>query len=425
MTTMILKELLRHSYEFIGLLMLLGCSAFFSGSETALFSLTREDLRKLERDPSRSGRYILAMLRSPSALLSAILFGNMVVNVAFYSLSVVITLDLAARVSRSAAVASGVVALFAVVVFGEVSPKGIAVGRPRGFAHLVAPVLYGYMRLMWPVSAVLRRIAQNATDVLSGWLPHMPYVTREELKMLVEMAEQRGLLEADTRAMIQQVVELAAIRVSEVMVPRVDMPMFNLDDGRERLHELIRETHEDRVVVYEGSRDNVLGILVSRDAFVQADRPVREFLRPVRFVPETQTVESLLRQFRETGDPIAIVADEYGGTAGLVSLEHVFEEVVGEIRNEFEEAVEPVRQLDEDTYLLAGDLNTREWRQLLGVGFDPPGVDTVGGFVTALLGHIPSLGEGVAWRGLWFQVEEMAGRRVDLVRVERMREEVR
>ena len=417
---MILKELASHIYELAGLMILLACSAFFSGSETALFSLNREDLRKLKRSDDRSSRCILAMLRFPQALLGAVLLGNMVVNVMFFSLSFVITIRLADKVSSSAAAVSGAVSLFAVILLGEVSPKGIAVGRPVYFARAVAPVLYGFYKLARPVSSLLRRIAQRVTGFFAARLSHEPYVTRGELKMLAAMAEQQGVLERDARSMIQQVMELASIRVREVMTPRVDVVMFPIAAGRERFCELVRRTHEERIVVYEGDMDNILGMIIARDVFMHEDKDLRQLLRPVRYVPEMQTVESLLRQFREARDPVAIVVDEFGGTAGLVNQEQILEEVVGEIRDEFEPPEEPVQQLDEDTYILSGDLNTREWRELLGAGVGWPGVETLGGLVAALLGRIPGMGDSVEWRGLWFTVEKMAGRRVDLVRVERI-----
>ena len=310
-----------------------------------------------------------------------------------------------------------------VILFGEVSPKGIAVGHPVRFAQAVAPLLFLFCYAARPVSAVLTRMAQTFTNFFSSRLPRLPYVTRQELKMLMGMAEQQGVLDSDTRGMMQQVVELVNIRVNEVMIPRVDTIMFDIASGREEFHNLVQRTHEGRIPAYEGSMDNVVGMLVAREVFLEPEVELRQLLRPVRFVPETQTVERLLRQFRRTRDHAAIVVDEFGGTAGLVTLENLLEEVVGEIRDEFEPEETPVQEVDEDTYLLAGDLNTREWRQLLGVGFDPPGVETVAGFVMSLLGRIPKGGDSVEWRGLRFGIEKMSGRRVVLVRVQRIQEE--
>ena len=420
---MIIDELMGHFPALAGMVFLLACSAFFSGSETALFSLTRADIRHFEGALDWRGKYVVSLLRSPHSLLSAILLGNMVVNVSFYMLSFVITLGLAERVSGGAAAVSGVVSLFAVIMVGEVSPKGIAVGRPVSFSRLVAPVLYWYCKAVHPLSLALRLVAQRVSGFLAARLPRAPYVTGEELQMLAAMAEQQGVMDVETRGMVQQVVGLSTIRVREVMTPRVDVPMFNLADGRAAFCARVRQSHEDRVLAYEGTMDNVLGLLLSREVFVRAEADLRELLRPLRYVPETQRVESLLRQFRKGRHAVAIVVDEFGGTAGLVDLEQILEEVVGEIRDEFEPEVQMVERLGEDRYVLAGDLNMREWQELLGAELVRPGVETLGGLVAALLGRIPEAGDSVNWRGLWFTVEKMDGRRVEFVRVERLAEE--
>jgi len=341
-----------------------------------------------------------------------------VVNVTFYSVSFLVTLRLAEEAGHVAAAAAGLISLLAVILLGEVSPKGVAVGHPTRFARTVAPPLFLFYRIVRPVSSVLNRLAKAWIKFLSSRFPGLPYVTRDELKMLVEMGEHHGVLDREKRDMIQQVVELANIRVSGVMTPRVDVPMFNVTAGREALEQFVRQTHEEYLPVYEGSRDNVLGVVRSREVFLDPQAELRSLIRPVRFVPETQTIERLLQQFRDTGDRVAIAVDEFGGTAGLATQQDIMEEVVGDIRDEFEPRETPVRELDADTYLLDGNLNTHEWRQLLGVGFDPPGIETVAGFVISLLGRIPKEGDSIEWRGLRFVVEKMAGRRIVLVRVQ-------
>ena len=418
---MIIQELLAHIPALAGMAFLLACSAFFSGSETALFSLTRADIRHLEIAPDKTGRHILSLLREPQSLLSAILLGNMVVNVSFYTLSFLVTLDLA-KISRSAAAISGIVSLFAVIILGEVSPKGIAVGRPMRFARLIAPILYWFCKSVHPLSTVLHFIAQRVTAFLAARIKRAPYVTGEELQILAAIAEKQGVMDMETRDMVQHVVTLSAIRVREIMTPRVDVAMFNLADGRETFCRRARDSHEDRILVYENSVDNVLGMIISRDVFIRQKTDLRELLRPLRFVPETQTIESLLRQFRKERHAVAIVVDEFGGTAGLVDLEQILEVVVGEIRDEFEPEEQLVEKLGKDTYVMASELNMREWEELLGAGLVRPGVETLGGLVTALLGRIPEVGDSVAWRGLWFTVEKMDGRRVAFVRVERLGE---
>ncbi|MGD1001602.1 MAG: hemolysin family protein [Candidatus Brocadiia bacterium] len=414
--------LIQRAPELAAIIILLSCSAVFSAAETALFSLTHEDLRKLSLSSSRSSRAIRSLLRDPQALLAAVLLGNMVVNLSIYGLSILIAIQLA-EVSHFAAAVCGVVSLLAVILLTEASPKGIAVGRPVEVAHWVAWPLLQFFRVVRPVSNLIRFVARECTDALTRRFSPAPYVTRGELQTLIAMAEQQGTLSGQARGMIEQVVDLTNLRARELMTPRVDMPLFNVAAGAEGFSELVQIDRQERVLAYEGSADNVVGMLFTRDVLLHPEAEIHSLLRPVRFVPETQPAEALLRYFTHARDSVAIVVDEYGGTAGLVTIEHILEEVVGEIR-EKPRAEEPaVRRLDEDTYVLAGNLSTRDWRPLLGAGFDPAGVETLGGFVMSLLGRVPKEGESVERRGLRFVVEKMSGRRVARVRVQRLRRE--
>jgi len=409
--------------EIAAIIALMAYSAVFSAAETSLFSLTHEDLRKLSLSSSRSSRAIQALLRDPQALLAAVLLGNMVVNLSIYGLSILIAMDLSKQVSHFAAVACGVVSLLAVILLTEASPKGIAVGRPVEVAHWVAWPMLLFFRVVRPVSNLIRLVARKCTEALTRRFAPAPYVTRGELQTLIAMAEQQGTLSGRARGMIEQVVDLTNLRAKELMTPRVDMPLFNVAAGAEGFGELIQIDRQERMLAYEGSADNVVGMLFTRDVLLHPEAEIRSLLRPVKFVPETQPVEALLRYFTHARDSVAIVVDEYGGTAGLVTLEHILEEIVGEIREKPSAGEPPVRSLDEDTYLLAGNLSTRDWRPLLGAGFDPAGVETLGGFVMSLLGRVPKEGESIERRGLRFVVEKMSGRRVARVRVERLRRE--
>ena len=417
---MISEVLIGRIPELAAMAVFLLCSAFFSAAETALFSLSPEDLKRLKEKPGRAAWCIHALLEDPQRLLASILFGNMVVNISVYSLSFLVAVQLSA-VSHLAAAVAGVGSLLAVILLGEVSPKGIAIGRPMAVARRLAPALYVFDRVVRPISATLKFIARKGTGFFVEQFSPLPYVTREELKLLVGMAQQQGTLDQRTRGMIEEVVELAEMRAREVMTPRVDMAAFNLADGREALCALIRRTHTERFVAYEGQVDNVLGMLSARDVFLRPDMDLRALLRPVRFVPETQSVETLLRQFSRSTNPVAIAVDEFGGVAGLITPDHILHQVVGEFRDGNAPREQPVQALDEDTYLLAGDLNTRDWPQLLGAGFNTPHVETIGGFMMSLLGRLPRAGDRAVWRGLEFVVERMAGRRVAQVRVQRLR----
>ena len=315
--------------EIVAIVILMGFSAFFSAAETSLFSLTHEDLRKLSLSSSRSSRAIQALLRDPQALLAAVLLGNMLVNLSIYGLSILIAIHLLVGLAfcrgglRRRLAAGGRSA-------DRGEPKGIAIGRPVEVAHWVAWPMLLFFRVVRPISNLIRLVARKCTDALTRRFSPAPYVTRGELQTLIAMAEQQGTLSGQARGMIEQVVDLTNLRARELMTPRVDMPLFNVAAGAEGFCELVKIDRQERMLAYEGSADNVVGMLFTRDVLLHPEAEIRSLLRPVRFVPETQPVEALLRYFTHARDSVAIVVDEYGGTAGLVTLEHILEEIVGE-----------------------------------------------------------------------------------------------
>jgi len=401
--------------------LLLGASFFFSGSETALFSLRRTELRQLSEHPSRVGNIVLALLRDPKDLLVTILFGNTIVNVLFYSLAY----GLAERVTTPVFAALWAFAgLFAVVICGEVMPKSAAIHAPLKFAFAVALPLSVFQRFTRPVRAPLGILIDGLTRYLAP-AGTDKFVTADELKMLVDLSAKEGALDHDERAMIREVMEMREVAVREVMVPRVDVTFFDLDGSNEEFLDLVRRTHVSKVPVYEERPDNIRGVVYAKDLFLHPDADIREFIRPVLFVPESMTVERLLRQFREQKAQFAIVVDEYGGTAGLVTLEDILEEIVGEIDDEFDRDVEPVRQNPDGSYILAGNLSMRDWAGVFRIRTDPEKCITLGGFVTLLLGHVPKRGDKVRYRNLLFTVEDVGRRRVRRIRLDLVKSPVK
>jgi putative hemolysin len=408
-----------HIPELSLLLGLLACSAFFSGSETALFSLTREQLRHYERQEHGTGAYVVHLLARPKMLLATVLVGNTVVNVLFYSISFRLAQEMV-TVSAWAGTAVGIGSFFLVIVFGEVSPKGLAVAHPEAWARLAAIPLYGFARLARPAATVCVAVVRIVSERVAEHAGHELYVNADELKMLVEMAEKQRILDSDKRSMIQNVVDLSRTRVKQIMVPRVDMALFQLNAGREEFLDLVRTTRHKRYPVYTETIDDVSGVLMARDVLLNADADLKSLVRPVTFVPETKTVEALLRQFREQRLGFFIVVDEYGGTAGMVTIEDVLEEVVGEIEDEYDQPEHEVEQIGPDTYRLPGNLGVSAWRDMFGLDLPQANVDTVGGLVTALLGTMPKAQDSVRLRGIEFTVESMRRRRVEWVRLRRL-----
>lgn len=413
----VLAVLADHVFGLFMLAFLLVASAFFSGSETALFSLPRETLRDLERDRTPAGDRILRLLRDPKLLLATILVGNMGVNILFYSISYRVVEDAARRASPFAGGALSLVTLALVVVFAEVGPKNVAVARPMRFARLVAAPLLLFEKAAYPAARACAFLAQQMSAWIAKYARRELYVNAEELKMLVEMAEHRGVIRGAAPAMMQEVVNLGMTRVKQIMVHRVDVAMFRLEEGRERLVELIRRTRHKRYLVYEQSIDDTSKALLSREVLLSPEEPLENLLRPVVFVPETMTVEKLLRQFRQQGLDFAVAVDEYGGTAGMVTIEDVIEEVFGEIEDEHDAPAEGVEQVAPGTYVLPGDLSLADWREAFGLELPPADVDTVGGVITALLGRMPRVGDSATFQGMEFTVAEMRRRRIRRARL--------
>ncbi|MEW6356253.1 MAG: hemolysin family protein [Planctomycetota bacterium] len=395
----------------------MGCSFFFSGSETALFSLTKEDLHRFREQEGRLGHIIHSLLESPKDLLITILFGNMVSNVCFYSLSYGLLVQVRNPLVRTAA---GFAPLLCVVICGEVLPKSIAVGIPRQFARVVAIPITVIKKATYFIRIVLGNVIDYLARIIKHEAQEQKYITAHELKMLVDLSQKTGVIDSAERTMLNEIVEMGDTRVKEIMTPRVDMTLFDLSDGREKLRRLVCKTRHSRVPVYEERIDNIIGVIHSKDIFLKPDADLASLIRPIRAVPESQTIESLLREFREEKKQLAIVVDEYGGVEGMVTLEDILEEIVGEIGDEFDKTKIPARLTEDGDYLLAGDLNLRQWEVLFGEDVPLRGVTTLGGFVTALLGHLPREGEHVQYKNLSMTVEKLKHHRVAQVRLHLM-----
>ena len=415
-------EVLLESWpELAALAGLLVLSAFFSGSETALFSLQPDEVRELGRTMGRAGRAVRTLRRDPRGLLVCVLFGNMTVNLLYFCTSAVMSMRIAAAEGPRALVAGSAVSLLAVIVFGEVTPKAIAVSRPEAFAALAAmPVLIVY-RLTMPVRRLVGVIARAA----EGRHARQAGLTHEELVSLVDVAGSSGVLGPEERKMMEDVLELSLVKLREIMTPRVDIIACDVTAPPSEALELAREHTFTNIPVYEENIDNIVGVVNARDIFFAREEltDLRSIAGEPHFVPEQKDAESTLRGFLETGSGFAIVVDEYGGVAGLVTLEDLTEEIVGEITDEFDAASRTlVEMVAPDEYLLDGALSVRDWADLFEAEFvdendEFANLDTVGGLVMFLLGRIPKVGDEVAYQNVRFRVEEMARRRVRRVRL--------
>jgi len=415
------EYLLSRWWELLLLAGLLGVSGFFSGTETALFNLSRGQLHRLAREKAKVGGLVAGLMRQPRRLLQTLLLGNMIVNVAYEAISAVLIISLSRRgLSPVAIVALAALPVLVLILVGEVTPKVLAYRLTEQWATAAAKPVSLVARLFRPVVWLLEQVlVMPISRLVAPRAPAVRDISAEELSALLDLSARRGLIGHDANAMLQEILQLTDIRVADVMVPRVDMIAYDVNGPAAGLVRLISQTRLRKIPIYDGEIDNILGVIHAKRLLLDPDRPLRQLVSKVPFVPAAANIERALLQLRTRGVQMAIVVDEYGGLAGLVTLEDMIEEIVGDI--EETQAVagrEPVRQLDEKHYLLDGDLAIHEWADTFKIDLAGKRISTIGGFVTSLLGHIPHAGETAEYRNMRFTVEAMRGRRVGTVRLE-------
>ena len=312
------------------------------------------------------------------------------------------------------------------VLLGLFVPRAIAARHAQGTLLLLAFPLELITWLTRPVVTVLFRVTQVIVRPFGGTAPQPGVVTEEQIRALIETGQAQGVLERKEQEMISSIFELGEKTVAEVMVPRTDIVGLDVETSPQELLDRITTVGHSRIPVYEGSADNIIGILYVKDVFrriARGDRQLelRQFLRPAVFVPETKKVDALLREMQKDKVHIAIVVDEYGGTAGLVTIEDAVEEIVGEIRDEYDVEHELVLPVSEHEALMDARIPFEDVRETFALEVAPTeAYDTLGGFVTAQLGRFPRQGESFEAAGARFVVETIEGKRIRRVRVTRL-----
>jgi CBS domain containing-hemolysin-like protein len=397
------------------LALLLLASAFCSASETALFSLD-------DAGRERAGPAARKLLGNAQALLISLLLVNLLVNVlVFATASGLVRHEVDADGveslggERFEAFATGFLALLAVLVLGEILPKALALRSPAAVARLVAPPVSLVVGALAPVRRIVRFLLEIATRILGEAAREEPRITAETLAEVLGQSAEVGLLAASEADLLAEVVELEGIRVREIMTPRVDMLSLDLQAEEDDNIQIMARALARRLTwlpVVRGHADQVSGCVRMRDILSQPDRPLVELVRPALFVPEVAGVLDLLKLLRDKQATEAVVVDEWGGTAGTVTVEDVFEEIVGDLRVEGEVGERAVLPLEDGRFRVSGGLSIRDWNERFNLEVVPEGFETVGGFVTALLGRIPRAGDRVRHGDLVWQVREVRGRRV-------------
>jgi magnesium and cobalt exporter, CNNM family len=415
----------------IALFILFLLSAFFSGSEVALFSLNRKKIKKdLEANPL-IGRYILYLIEFPRRLLVTVLLGNTIVNVAASIVAVTLALEYAANSSmpRDVILTIQIVVLTAfVIIFGELTPKVWASKSPLTFAKIVAVPLYWISVIIYPIAEVLTeaiRLLISKINMDKTKLAILP----EEIPELAELGHERGTLVEEEHGLIQSIVGFRSVTVQEVMTPRVDMVSISADYSFEKIINIITSSGHSRIPLYNEDLDEILGIIYSKDILpylknieLRKSFSLVKIARKAMFIPKTKMINELMPEFQEKKTHIAIVVDEYGGTAGLVTLEDIIEEIIGEIRDEYDKEENPITKVDDNSYSVLGKISVDELNELLNTSIPNKDEDfeTLGGLVLNQAGHIPKEGYTFQLENHKFTVKEVLKKRIKKVLVEKL-----
>lgn len=403
-----------------GLGVLLFLSAFFAAAETALTSVSRIKAKQLEEENVSGAKALSSLLEHPSRFLSLILFGNNLANIAASSLATAIAISYFH--SLGVGIATGVM-LFLILIFGEITPKSFAVQNAEKIALLIARPIAFLVFAFSPLVKFFIVIANVFTRLLGGrTMREGPFVTEEEIKTMVSVGEEEGVIEEEEKEMIHSIFEFGDTIVREVMVPRMDMTCVDTSASvNDVLQQIIKEGHS-RIPVFEENKDNIVGVVYAKDLLIRLgsnrkDVSFKSLLRPAYFIPETKKVTELLREFQKRHQHIAIVVDEYGGTAGLVTFEDLLEEIVGEIFDEYDVQKVLIEDLGEGNFRLDGRADLGEVNQRLEIDLPEAEAETIGGFVYSLFGKIPSVGEKVKLANVTFTVEKVEKHRISKILV--------
>ena len=411
--------------EIVILLAFLTLSAFFSSSETALFSLNKLQLKKMQQKEGENQQVksIIKLLDDPQRTLIAILTGNMFVNVAASSLATYLAIKLFGDIGTS--IATGAM-IFLILVFGEIVPKSLAVANAEKISRKVAKLIDIIASIILPLIKFFKIII-NLLFYFIGkkTVKRKKEITEDDLISLIDVGKDEGVIEEEEKEMIRNIFEFGNTTVKEVMVPRVDIACIPSNTKLGSVLYLIKKVGHSRIPVYEGTIDNIIGILYAKDLLavyeqwykVKEKFDLKKILRKAYFVPQNKKIDDLLDIFQRDRIQIAIVIDEYGGTAGLITLEDLVEEIVGEIIDEYDKETKLYEIIDDNTVIVDGMIDIDKINKLLNIEIPENDFETLGGFIYDLMGRIPKKGEKIEYQQLQIIIEQVVKNRIKKVKI--------
>ncbi|MCI9067089.1 MAG: HlyC/CorC family transporter [Lachnospiraceae bacterium] len=405
--------------QIVSLIILLFLSAFFSSAETALLSISQVRIRTLIEEGNKRAVTLEKVISNKGKMLSAILIGNNVVNLSASSL--ITTLAIKKFGNAYVGIATGVITLL-ILIFGEISPKTMATLKAESIALKIAGVISLLMKLLTPVIFVVNQLARGFLRLMRVDPDAKPdAITERELRTIVDVSHEEGVIESEERKMINNVVDFGDAQAKDIMVPRINMVFAPEDISYDELLEIYRESMFTRIPVYRDTTDNVIGIINMKDLlFYKKEAPFRlqDYLREAYFTYEFKKTSELFMDMRQNSMSLAIVLDEYGATAGLVTLEDLLEEIVGEIRDEYDEdELKSLQKIGDREYRVEGSMKLDDINDALELSLSSEDYDSVGGLIIGELDHVPIARESVTCQGIRFVVEAMNKNRIEWVKM--------
>ena len=406
--------------QFIVLAVLLLLSAFFSSAETALTTVNKIKMKTLADEGDKRAELVLKVTEDSSKMLSAILIGNNIVNLSASSIATALAIRLLGSVG--AGIATGVLTLL-ILIFGEISPKTIATLKATKISLRYAHIIWGIMTVLTPVIFIINFLSMGFLKLLRvDPTNNEGAMTEEELRTLVDVSHESGVIEGEEREYIHNVFDFTDATAKEIMIPRIDMTVVNVNWSYNKLLEVFKEDMFTRLPVYEEDTDNIIGLLNMKDMILAPKDDtfsIRAYLRKVYFTYEQKNTSELFEEMRRERLSLAIVLDEYGAVAGMVTLEDLLEELVGEIRDEFDgDEEDALVQINDREYEVQGSMNLEDLCEELGLGFASEDYDTIGGYLTGLFDHFPEKGEiYVTGEGVILRVDAVVNKRITRVHI--------
>ena len=393
-------------------------SAYFSATETAFSTFNRIRLKNMAEKGNKKAGLAINLSENYDSLISTILIGNNIVNILAASMGTLLFTGLLSSNPDLAATVSTIVLTLVVLIFGEITPKTMAKNSPESFVIFSAPIINVLLVIFTPFNFIFKKW-QNLLAKLAKTEDDKG-MTEEELISIIEEAEEDGGIDEEESTLIKSAIEFGDLEVGDIFTPRIDITALPITTDRKMAAALFTESGYSRIPVYDGDLDNIVGILYYKDFYSLPDRdvPITEILKPVMFVAKSQKVNDLMKELQEKQLHMAVVTDEYGSTAGIVTLEDILEEIVGDIWDEHDEIIREITEIGEKEYEVSGMTNLDKLFDELDMTPDEDtDAATVNGWAMDTLEKIPEEGDSFEYRGLEVEVLKMDGRRIETLHI--------